>query len=299
MIAAMILVGLLLAVAANKTDPEQDEGRPVPPGPLGSSGHRDLSRVSGWDVSGYRVVVGMGDDGLWDWRVWKSDVHMSEGDIDGLEEAQGFDSPDERTALARATAWVRRQPDVPEAGDRQAHGLRVSQDCSSITVSDLGMWLRFSTPRIETYDVANPQAEVIARVLLDAAFPDCGFRSALRVPTIRGTPWETTMERAQSTIQQIVDGNLLAVQPAEEIVAARLVGMSAPGIPDALAEWHVGTRSGRTYSLVVTPSQPPGRHLWRAWVGAPGRREDIAGTGHELTPARAMTAARAWADLQG
>jgi hypothetical protein len=286
-VTAILLAILLFAFGRGGTS---SEAHPVEP----------LENVHDYRVGPYQILVGEAADGSWSWRVYDAAVWAESDDPTGTELAAGYDAADQADALKRAKAWVdaRLEEQKPGAGaPMQAHGLRVSADCGEIQVVDIEQWLAFATPLVRSYEADPLLADDVARVVLDAALPECGLRDRSAKPKIRGTSWDTTMARAQSTIDSIISGELLSVQPPEQVAAARLVGMSAPSVPGSMAEWHTGENNGNVHAIIVTPNRPKEDFLWRVWKGPRRDREDILKFGFSPTRSQAMRDAKQWADM--
>ena len=261
------------------------------------TGHRELENVQTVDVETYTVLVGQDAEGTWDWRAWLTTVFESGEQLDGLEEGQGFDAPTLEDAVEEARAWV-----LAQLGDGMVsetapaltrRGVRVSGDCSTISVSDIGAWISHAAPIVLEYDVDEPDADTLMRMALGRLFPECGITEGAS-PSIRGQSWELTRDRVQSVIAKILAGELLSVEPVEDVVAARLVGMSAPAT-DGEAFWHVGQNNGVKHAVVVIPDDVAGWR-WFVWQGPRRKWAEAIRSDAAPTKIQAKADARDWAD---
>jgi len=276
------------------------ENKNPPPAPVGNSGHVPLNNVDTFEVLTYTVLVGQDEEGNWDWRAWLTTVFESRDEIDGLEEGQGFDWPTREEAEAEARAWAESQlrgplgTSVPVEPAITRRGVRVSGDGSAVSVTDIDAWIAHAAPIIKGHDVESPQADDIMRLTLHGAFPERGFDSGAS-PSIRGQSWEKTRERVQAVIDKILAGELLSVQPLEEVVAARVLNMSAPTVEGASAFLHTGANNGNEHAIVVRP-MPSGDAAWWVWQGPRRDWDDAAQVGTARDTEEAKGAAKAWAD---
>jgi len=286
----MLWILALLAVAALAKRSVQE----------GSSGHAPLEETTSYKLGPYTVIVGKDEGGLWDWRAWTTKTFENVDDVDGLEQGQGFDHASQAEAKAEAVAWVTATMEpVPgplglspaEASGVVRHGVRMSDDCSNVSVTDIEAWLNYATPVVQAYDVEEPTAEGAMMLALGGLFPFCDFETS--PPKIRGKSWAQTAKRVNSTIEKIRAGELLSVEDPEAVVAARLVNMSVPKIPGAMAVWHTGENNGNRHAIVSLPGAAgqwryyvwvgPRRGLDEAWkVGVSGSSKDAIREGKRL-----------------
>ena len=257
------LLAILAAFAlAKKTTPENaiDEPRP-------------LESVSAYKIGPFTIIVGQNPDGLWDWRAWTSEVLEEEDDADGMESAIGVDFETHDAARSAAMQWVASQT-TPGLGTSTPpgtvrNGLRLSPDCSSVSVVDIEEWLQYATPIIRSYDVEEPTGMEAIDLTIGGLFPSCGDTQ----PKIRGNTWEQTAARIDGIISKIRAGEFLGVEEPEEAVAARIVNMSVPKIPGSRAVWHDGF-GGVRHSIVVLPGESEGQWRWFVWEGPRGNFAD-------------------------
>ncbi|MCG8590677.1 MAG: hypothetical protein MJE66_15405 [Proteobacteria bacterium] len=288
---ALATLAAAAASARNKTT--HDEG------PL-SSGHPRLENVETTEIETYTVMVGQDEAGTWDWRAWLTTVFESEDEIDGLEEGQGFDAPTLDAALADARAWVAAElRGGPLGGTEPAptaltrRGVRMSGDCSTLSVTDIEAWIDYAGTIVEAYDAEVPRADEVMRLALGRAFPECGFDRGA-TPSIRGDSWADVVTRVQSTIGKILAGELLSVEAVEDVVAARIVGMSVPSTGGE-ALWHVGQNNGNRHAIVVRP-RSDSEWGWWVWEGPRGKWSEAMRAGAAPSKERARQDATAFAD---
>lgn len=295
-----ILIALaLFAVAGgskNTVSPNDGKGPRNP-----ASAAPELSEIEVLTYRTYTIVVGKEDDGSWDWRTWSTDVFESIDDLDGTEAALGFDSDNREQAIARAKAWVDQKIDAADR-DRQPvppmpspvsstgavealsrRGLRMSGDCGEISVTSLADFSSHAINQIRAYDVENPNAAEIMERTFDSVFPECGILADGNRPSIRGRPWATVQARVQSVIDKVLANDWLSVAPAEEVLAARMVDMSAPSRQGAQAMW-ITDDDGTRYSFVSLPDGDAWR--WWVWEGSRGDIDDALVQG--ATPSRKL-----------
>lgn len=285
----MFLLLLLLAGALGKRSPVSQD--------VVGTGHPNLSHVEVFELDRYTVLLGQDDQGTWDWRAWLTSVFESGEEVEGLEEGQGFDAKTRDDAVAEAQAWVAGelgQPlasDAPSSDAKARRGVRMTGDCSRLTVTDIERWIAYASPIVSSYDVEVPSAdEVMARTIGDL-FADCDLRHG---PEIRGKSWHATRDRVQATIAKIVAGELLSVAPVEDVVAARIVGMSAPSVEGAVAQWHT-TPGGARRAVVVVP-RPDSGAAWWVWAGPRRKWDEAAHVGVAPSVAAGLSDAAAWAN---
>lgn len=266
------------------------------------SGHPRLQNVETFEVETYTILVGQDDEGTWDWRAWLTTVFEGDDELDGLEEGQGFDAETLEAAMDEARAWVAAElhgaavggggPPSPLAITRR--GVRLSGDCERISVSDIQAWIDYAGPVVESYDAETPLAEDVMRQTLGHLFPECRFAEGIE-PSIRGQSWAATRERVQATIDKIVDGVLLSVEPVEDVVAARVVGMSVPATEGGVAMLHTGKNNKKVHAIVVKPGAG-GNWSWWLWEGPRRKWSEATKSGSSTTRDIAVQRAKSFAD---
>ena len=205
----------------------------------------------------------------WEWRAWYT-YDEEEADL-----ATGT-SPSAALAAADARAWAFRQ--APGLEGQTRHGLR--WEAENVEVASLREWIAWASPLLDLEDVDPSEAPMVVSYLFGEAFGD-----SWQPETIRGKTVETITTGVQKAILRLRAGELFDVSEPEEVIAARVVGMSAPKRPgrvEYFARW-----------VLVVDEHPSARgYRWRVWPNLRIGPAVESGAGPTIDSAAA--AARSW-----
>ena len=223
----------------------------------------------------------------WGWWIWQTPTYEStDGDRD--QALASGTAGTEAQATAAVQQWIGTY--AADAGEQPMvrRGVRVTPDCAQIQVLEIDKWIAHAAPRVRQSGESSTGAELMADALL-AAFPECEFDAQTM---IRGKPWPDVEQRVDAMLDKFRDGQFASVEPPEEAIAARLLGMSAPARP---GEAFLRDQGETRYLVVVEP------HLggWKAVVWDNPWREGLPVQQYEKdTQAKAKQLALAWIGAQ-
>jgi len=291
---AVIAILILAASAASK--PEETPN-PPPNGPA------QVSQIEGEvylaDVLPLEVVAGQIGD-RFHWFVFRAqDVAEDPKETTAPPIGRGDEGSPEK-ALASGVAFAENLPPFPaplegaEGGPgTQAEGVRIDQDCTQIGVYDLSTWISAAAPIVR--DSGSTDADTLMRKAFFAVFPGCGIEDG-NSPEVRGQTWEATKTRVQTVIDKAQAGLLLDPAPNEEVIAARIVGMSVPSVPGASAINHVGAKNGNLHTIVIRPFGEDGFFRYWVWAGPRTSYDSALFSGTRPTKTAARNEAKSKAD---
>lgn len=214
----------------------------------------------------------------------------------------------QRTELERGEALSRDQA-LDEASDAifraenklpgaaSSHGLKMIGSCERIDVVDLKMWIDWASSKIRRaaeresgpFAAEEYSAGSIMRWLFGQVFPACKEAT----PMLRDKSWADVARGAQRVMDKQLSGEFIDVNPIEVVLAARVVGMSAPATTGAAFQRKAP--DGETYSAVIT-KQASNRWRWRIWRGPREGRPWTKGV--ETSKAEAVEVAKRMIDAQ-
>jgi len=293
---AVIAILILAASAASKPDTEPAP-EAEPQGPVQVS--QIVGEVYTADVLPLEVVAGQIGD-RFHWFVFRAqDVADDPKETTAPPIGRGDEGSPEK-ALASGVAFAEGLPPFPaplggeEGGPgTQAEGVRINQECTEIGVYDLSTWIAAAAPIVR--ESGSTDADTLMRKAFFAVFPGCGIEDG-NSPEVRGQTWDATKTRVQNVIDKAQAGLFLDPAPTEEVLAARIVGMSVPSVPGASAINHVGAKNGNLHTIVIRPFGNDG--FFRYWVWQ-GPRTDYASalfSGTRPTKTAARNEAKSKAD---
>lgn len=286
-----------LIPASEEVTPEEYAG-PV------TTFHADIFTIQLGEYLVPKPIFG-GEAATWEWKVWQTGIYEANiGDLAGREVAKG-DATSSQQAEQDARTWIAQEmgglgaaptpdpipsPDPsPGAGEAITRvGVRIAADCSAVEVTDLPAWIEYARVYLKTVESQTPNASDLMASAFADAFPECEMGLDTE---IRGQSWVQVAQGVQNVLDKSRAGEFLAVEPVEDVIAARIVGMSVPA-RDGVAVWHVGKNSGMRFAIVV--EQITGGYTYRVWTGSRIGDPDWSGVGLNL--AGALQGARAQAD---
>lgn len=211
----------------------------------------------------------------WQWRVWLTYMYEARAGNDvELEKAvlETGEEPTEAAAVQAAKDWIAGQMQgAPSPLVRR--GLRLSGDCERIQVVDLEAWIEHAANVVRQEGAELEAGELMAEAFL-SVFPEC----EMETPKIRDRTWA----QVEASVAQILDkfrsGKFASIEPPEEAIAARLVGMSAP---KREGEAFLMKQGPITYLVVV--DRHPNGVWWRAFVWDNPHRDGLPVQAFEQT----------------
>jgi len=293
---AVIAILILAASAASKPAGEAEGPSEAPEAPP------SVSEIEGdvytADVLPLEVVAGQIGDRFYWFLFRASDIADDPKETTAPPIGRGDEATPEK-ALAAGVDFAENLPPFPapiggEGGPgTQAQGVRINEDCTQIGVYDLGMWISHAAPIVRASNSSD--ADTLMREAFLSVFGGCGIEDG-NSPEIRGQTWDKTKTRVQNAVNKIIEGLMLDPAPNEEVIAARIVGMSVPSVPGASAINHIGEKNGNLHTIVIRPVGEDG--FFRYWVWQ-GPRTDYATamfTGTKPTKTAARNEAKSKAD---
>ncbi len=197
------------------------------------------------------------------WAAYGAPTPVTDGII-GPRAELGKDRAGSREEAVEAAMELidRERGKLPEPIRR--HGLRLTPDCSRITVQDLGTWIDWASRKIDAAAArardkdGNVSAGLLMRQVFKRAFPECPDAT----PKVRDRSWAKIARQTQGIIDKEIAGDFIDVHPLSVVLAARLVGMSPPKVPGTA--FFYASPKDLPFAVVVTKTAP-GKWRWRIW----------------------------------